>query len=113
MRSWGGQKNVCAGVAVRFTPFQGPSPRRKSGKGGSNQESTLPGAPAGVARGHGAGLFTVGGALASRHCTFRPSVGPNVVWLCQRSPWMTCPVAIPQNPRGSDGSVPSTILDST
>ena len=27
--------------------------------------------------------------LASRHCTFRPSVGPNVFWLCQRSPRMT------------------------
>ena len=24
--------------------------------------------------------------LASRPCTFRPSVGPNVFWLCQRSP---------------------------
>ena len=30
--------------------------------------------------------------LASGHCTSRPSVGPNVFWLCQRSPWMTCPV---------------------
>ena len=30
--------------------------------------------------------------LASSHCTFRPSVGPNVFWLCQQSPWMTCPV---------------------
>ena len=27
--------------------------------------------------------------LASRHCTSRPSVGPNVFWLCQRSPRMT------------------------
>ena len=24
--------------------------------------------------------------LASRHCSSRPSVGPNVFWLCQRSP---------------------------
>ena len=24
--------------------------------------------------------------LASHHCTFRPSVGPNVIWLCQWSP---------------------------
>ena len=23
---------------------------------------------------------------------FRPSVGPNVFWSCQRSPRMTCPV---------------------
>ena len=30
--------------------------------------------------------------LASRHCSFGPSVGPNVFWLCQRSPRMTCPV---------------------
>ena len=30
--------------------------------------------------------------LASRHCTSRPSVGPNVFCLCQRSPRMTCPV---------------------
>ena len=30
--------------------------------------------------------------LASRHCTVRRSVGPNVFWLCQRSPRMTCPV---------------------
>ena len=30
--------------------------------------------------------------LASRHGTSRPSVGPNVFWLCQRSPRMTCPV---------------------
>ena len=30
--------------------------------------------------------------LASRPCASRPSVGPNVFWLCQRSPWMTCPV---------------------
>ena len=31
--------------------------------------------------------------LASRHCTSQPTVGLNVFWLCQRSPWMTCPVA--------------------
>ena len=30
--------------------------------------------------------------LASRHCSSRPSVGPNVFWLCQQSPRMTCPV---------------------
>ena len=30
--------------------------------------------------------------LASRHCTSRPSVSPNVLWLCRWSPWMTCPV---------------------
>ena len=29
--------------------------------------------------------------LASSHCRLRPSVGPNVFWSCQRSPWMTCP----------------------
>ena len=34
--------------------------------------------------------------LASRQCSFRPSVGPNVFWLCQRSPWMTCPVRLLQ-----------------
>ena len=30
--------------------------------------------------------------LPSRHCTSRPSVGPNVLWLCQWGPRMTCPV---------------------
>ena len=30
--------------------------------------------------------------LASRHRSFGPSVGPNVFWLCQQSPRMTCPV---------------------
>ena len=38
----------------------------------------------GLARGDDVGLF------AAHHCTSRPSVGPNVFWLCQRSPWMTC-----------------------
>ena len=36
--------------------------------------------------------FPVARLLASRHRTSRPSVGPNVFWLCQQSPWMTCPV---------------------
>ena len=26
------------------------------------------------------------------HCTSPPSVGPNVFWSCQQSPWMICHV---------------------
>ena len=43
--------------------------------------------------------------LASRPDTSRPPVGPNVVWSCQRSPRMTCPVGLL---RGS--AVPETGL---
>ena len=46
----------------------------------------------GLAQGLGIRLFAFGGAYCSHHCSFRPSVGPNVFWLCQRSPRMTCPV---------------------
>ena len=55
-----------------------------------------------VARGRGVGVGVGAGEpkpvwlwrrlLAPRHCSFGPSVGPNVFWLCQRSPRMTCPV---------------------
>ena len=55
-----------------------------------------------VARGHGVGLSAVG---ASQPLARAPSVGPNVFWLCQQSPRMTCPVGLL---RGS--AVPETGL---
>ena len=68
-----------------------------------------------LAQGLGIRLFAFGGAcwpLAFGLCTSRPSVGPNVFWSCQRSPWMTCPVwllrgsAVPENGTGGGDFVP-------
>ena len=41
--------------------------------------------------------------LASRHCTVRPSEGLNVVWLCHRSPWMTCDLVTRMTEGGGGG----------
>ena len=71
---------VSDGRKVRFPKALGPP-------GLSNTVVVgLSGGGGGLARGHGVGLFAFGGANS------RPTMGPNVFWLCQRSPWMTCPV---------------------
>ena len=57
-------------------------------RGSQGEGGTFKSGGGGLARGHGVGLLAVGGLLASRHCAFRPSAGPNVLWLCQRSPRM-------------------------
>ena len=56
---------------------------------------TRPGGGGGLARGQWCGGVCLWRRRsAPRHGTSGPSVGPNVFWLCQRSPRMTCPVFV-------------------